>query len=1501
MNAVTLSHRIHVDVTPILLPICRAERTVEKGCELHASTRLAQKAQQTMIAAGSLSDLPVCKRLLGSVRFTLMAFVTMLLLCPARAALGQAATFAGVQTTVYTGISPQYVTFDKAGNGYIADNGSGNVLKLPPGCASSSCQVKVYSGGEDPEGIAVDAAGNLFIALYEAHKVIELPPGCTTASCSTTVISGLNDGVQSLALDAAGDLYVTYYVPGSSKLLEVPAGCTSAACGVNISSGLNSPSGLAVDPSGNLFVTDVGTGQIVEFPAGCTGGGCQSVAVTGFTNPLGVAVDASGNVFVADSYQSYITKVPVGCTNESCGIPIGAGSNLYAPNAVALDPAGDVLIGDPDTNEAVEIDVESANFGPVNTCPAGQTTPAPCSQTETLNYNISGSGTLGLPVAVTQGAPNLDFSVVSNTCAGAQTAGTQCTVTVTFSPKYPGARNGAVELVDANGNVLTTTYVHGIGQGPQIAFSSGTRTIVPTSGLTNPTGLAFDGAGDLFIVDSNNNQVVKLTPAGTQTTVVSGLNGPQGIAVDGAGNVFIADENSSRVVEEPAAGGALITVGNNLRAPNGVAVDGAGNIFIADTNNNRIVEILAASGTQVAAGSGISGPIDVVVDGSGNLFVSSIDLPYLVELPAGGGPQISLGSGFSQPFSLAVDGAGNIYVADRVHGRIVELPAGGSSQITVSSIGGSSPEGIALDAAGDLFIDDSYAATVSELNRSQAPGFSFASTEVGQTSTDSPQSTQIQNIGNQALNAIPPGLAVGMNFAQLAGNGSYTDCTPSFSLAPGALCNLSIAFTPQQVGSIQSSAVLTDNSLNNTTPAAQQTIALSGTATVLQDTITFNYPTSGLSYAYGQSFYASVTASDLATASVYSSSTPTAIVNQNGYVTIIGVGPVTINASQPATGNYAAGSGSVSFNAVQAATTTTLSGAINPTPGNTATLTATVAPKNPGTYGVQPSGMVTFYNAAGASIGSATITAGTATLITPAYSGSQSFTATYTGGGNYLASAPSNTVPLTFSVAPTITFTTASSYAYGQSFQLMATSNSLGGFTYKLINGPATVSSSGMVTVTGEGMVTVEADEAAATGYNAGSSQATFNAVKAATTTMLSGTINATPANTATLTATVSPQNPGTYPAQPSGTVTFYNSTGGAISTVNVVSGKATLTTATYTGMQSFTAVYNGDTNYTASPASNSVPLTFTVAPTITFTTAASYAYGQSFQLAASSNSAGTFTYSLVNGPAAVTPAGAVTVTGEGKVTVQASEAAAPGYNAGAAQTSFIAVQASTTTKLTATAVKSGYGSAASLTATVLPQYSGVPSSSVTFYDGSTKLATVTISGGTASYTTGQLVGAQHSYSATYSGDTNFLGSTSNTVALTIPVTAVSLQLASTNLVYPLPPAFEILVSPASGKPAPTGTVTIYDGSTAIGSYPLYSLTKGYLIGLVLPPLNVGTHPLTAVYSGDANYAPGTSATVIVTVSPGPVKLSLSCQNTKLKLGQTHLPAPSTPTRDRSL
>jgi len=155
---------------------------------------------------------------------------------------------------------------------------------------------------------------------------------------------------------------------------------------------------------------------------------------------------------------------------------------------------------------------------------------------------------------------------------------------------------------------------------------------------------------------------------------------------------------------------------------------------------------------------------------------------------------------------------------------VYEYPAGGGAPFAVGS-GFVEPQAVTVDSAGDLFIaGEALPGPLIEVLRSQPPILAFVGTGADGTGASSPQSVQIQNIGNAALSLS--GLSVSENFSLVPGSGTPADCTSSSSLAPGAACNLSISFTPQSTGQLTGTVTLSDNSLNN--KSATQIIQLTG-------------------------------------------------------------------------------------------------------------------------------------------------------------------------------------------------------------------------------------------------------------------------------------------------------------------------------------------------------------------------------------------------------------------------------------------------------------------------------------------------------------------------------------------------------------------------------------------------------------------------------------------------------------------------------------------------
>jgi uncharacterized protein (TIGR03437 family) len=576
-----------------------------------------------------------------------------------------------IDAQLFTPRGPEYfvpkgLAVDAAGALYIADDGSNRVRKVSP----AGIITTVAGGGTGspgaggaatstmlsyPLGLAIDSVGNLYVADHDSSRVQQISPGgivTTVAGNGTLGYSGdggsatsaqLNEPI-GVAIDNAGNLYIAER--GNSTIRRVsPAGIITTVAGNGTrgvsgdggsatSAQLGVPVGVATDNAGNLYIADNSgpprirkvspTGIITTIAGGDTGG---------LIDPRGVAVDNAGNLYVPDYGAGRVLKVsPSGtittvagngpCCGSSDGGPATT-AQLHYPSYLAMDAAGNLYIADSSVYKVSPVGVITTVAG-ANLGSFGDGVPATGAVLSAAGLAVDNVGNLYIADTSTSRIRKVSPSGIINTLAGNSTFG------------YSG------------------------DGGPAISAQ-----------LNYPAGLAGDSVGNLYVADSGNGRVRKVSPTGIITTVAGNgtccnslgdggpatsaqLNGPVSVAIDGTGNLYIADSGNYRVRKVSPTGIITTVAGNGtccgnfgdggpatsaqLDVPESVAVDSTGNLYIADSGNYRVRKVSRSGEITTIAGNGVGAY-------SGD-----------------GGPATN--AQLYQPMGLTVDGAENVYVAD---------------------------------------------------------------------------------------------------------------------------------------------------------------------------------------------------------------------------------------------------------------------------------------------------------------------------------------------------------------------------------------------------------------------------------------------------------------------------------------------------------------------------------------------------------------------------------------------------------------------------------------------------------------------------------------------------------------------------------------------------------------------------------------------------------------------------------------------------------------------
>jgi len=1113
--------------------------------------------------------------------------------------------------------SPSGVAVDGAGNIFIADTDNNRVVDIPAGCATSACQVTIASGLQSPEDVAVDGAGNLYIVNNARFDAVEIPAGCTLSSCQITVANNLSRP-EALALDSGGDVFIADTL--HNRVVEVPAGCVSSNCQTTVGNGLSGPTGVAVDGAGDVFIADQSNGRVVEVAAGCASASCQSTVASGLSSPTGVAVDFAGDVFVTTSGTTAI-EIPAGCTSSGCQMQLGSGLN--DPQNLAVDQRGDVFIADTFNNRIVEEVIPSVDFGAVN---------VGSSSNLTLTFNINSDITLGtVPAVVTQGVSGLDFKLGgAAACTGEQTAGTTCTVTVQFSPLAPGQRQGAVQLLDSSGNLVTTTFINGTGQAPALAFTPGVQTNI--GAVSDISGLAVDAAGNFFAAESiqGGQSLLLEFPAGGGAPVTlaqPGFNETRGVAVDGAGDVYITGMNGATqyLYEVPSRGTQQLL---NIPA-NYIAVDGAGDLFYTDDSDG--LSELPAGGSQSStlAALNFSGT-GIAFDGTGGFFVSDFEDSQVVDLPAGctsSSCQTTITS-VDGPWQLATDAAGDLFVAHLGQDSALELPAGGGAAIQVGTA--TETQGLAVDAQGDVFLTEPTG--IVEVSRSQAAPLSFGTVLDG--SSSAAKTVTIQNIGNQPLTFTS--FTVDTSF-QL--DSSTTTCSTSSPLSPGAFCNVGVLCSPTTFnGALGGNLSIFDNTLNQT--QGKQQVSLSCTASGQAPLITSANSTT---FTAGTPGSFTVTTTGAPTPSLSRSGTLPAGVsfvdNHDGTATLSGTPAASAGGIYNIT---IIASNEVSPNATQSFMLT-----VNAPPQITSASNVAFTPGTAGTFSVTSTGYPTPALAeAGALPGGITFVDnqyGTATLSgTPAAGTSGSYSIVITASNGASPNASQSFTLTVNQASQTITFTLPSSVQAQTTLGLTGTASSGLPVTYTSSTQSVCSVSGSTATFLNGGTCTIVASQAGNSSYAAATPVSASTTVTAASQTITFTLPSSVQAQTTlTLTGTASSGLPVTYTS----------------STQSVCSVSGSTATFLTGGTCTIVASQAGNSSYAvATPVSASTKVTQT-SQTITFKSLPGSALqGSNLTLSATATSGLAVSFTSLTPSVCSVSGSSATLLNAGTCTIQASQ-----------------------------------------------------------------------------------------------------------------------------------------------------------------------------------------------------------------------------------------------------
>jgi sugar lactone lactonase YvrE len=656
---------------------------------------------------------------------------------------------------------PADLAVDSNGNIWVADENNNRIEKFGYKGEYLAAYGSLGSGNgqfNHPTGIAVDSAGNVYVADTGNNRIEKLSESGAFQSAfgSSGTGNGQFASPQGIAVDSAGRIWVAD--TGNNRVEELNAkGAFLASFGSKGSAAgqISEPAALATAPNGNIWVADTGNNRVEVFNEqgdflasyGSLGSGNGQ-----FNRPAGIDVDKLGNVWVADLNNNRVEQLSE--RGEYLGKFGSKGAatgqlSFTGPIGLATNRNGRLWVADSGNNRI-------GNWNAPQGTQSGVRNVAIKVDGKLVEQPKQSCETGGCPLAGEWALHSGEYTAGSHTVEVVATDGVQLatpkTLTITLNPPAPSlSLTGTMTEQGTLGNTLprykmrlSATSQEGTGAPPITApiYASSFGSAGSGNGqFAHPGDVAVDAAGNLWVVDENNNRVEKFSAAGEylakfgSSGAANGqLSHPTALAIDSKGNLWVTDSGNKRIEEFNESGEYVAKFGSagsgngqfGTAGPEGIAIDSKGNIWVSDTTASRVEEFnakgefLKVVGSKGGEPGQLSEPTGIDISPANNVFVADwandrVEVyneagEYLRQFGIKGtGP-----GQFEQADGIAIDPSGMVWVGDQNNRRIEEFNQNGHfvTQFGASGSGAGQlnlgyPIGIAADAKGNLWVTDS--------------------------------------------------------------------------------------------------------------------------------------------------------------------------------------------------------------------------------------------------------------------------------------------------------------------------------------------------------------------------------------------------------------------------------------------------------------------------------------------------------------------------------------------------------------------------------------------------------------------------------------------------------------------------------------------------------------------------------------------------------------------------------------------------------------------------